>query len=56
MVAGTLVMARHDILRVLLEAGEDFVKIIPGELDQKSGKGTHVVLDRSKVALKLSDQ
>lgn len=33
----------------MLEAGEDFVSIVPGEKDQEGGKGTHVKLDRAKV-------
>jgi hypothetical protein len=35
----------------MLEAGQGFVSIVPGEKEQEDGKGTHVKLDRSKVGL-----
>eukprot|EP00050_Salpingoeca_kvevrii_P008021 m.300153 g.300153 ORF g.300153 m.300153 type:complete len:720 (-) comp14359_c0_seq1:110-2269(-) len=43
-------MARYAILRVLLEAGEDFVTIVRGNPSQESGEGTYVSLDRTKIA------
>ena len=43
-------MARYAILQVLLRAGHDFVKIVPGDAAQAEGKGTYVALDRTKIS------
>jgi len=42
-------MARYAILQVMLEAGQGLVRIMRGEADQQGGKGTVVILDRTKV-------
>ncbi|EDQ85368.1 uncharacterized protein MONBRDRAFT_34290 [Monosiga brevicollis MX1] len=42
-------MARYVIMNVMLEAGEDFLKIVRGDPDQSTGQGTYVALDRTKI-------
>jgi hypothetical protein len=36
-------------VQVMLEAGEGFVALVPGEREQTGPRATHVRLDRSKV-------